>query len=643
MIWKTMRRSILIYFLIFFTSVKSLFSTTGSHISLENVIYIGEPETKLILEFSEIPKYQISKSDKKLIVKISNATIKNSNWIANLPRSIFRELNISIDNNKITAEFSLTKDFQISSEVYENKLIINLIWSDDRKITHARIIGDRIETFSLADPHKMPPGWSESPVRHPFLALSGNYSGVPISVDFQDADLRAVMRLFAEVGKVNIIFTEPINGTVTMKAQNVPWDLLFDAILQSFSLTRINTSNLIIVRSLGKVKAETEAVRDYMKSLREAEETGPLITKIYKLRYARAREIANKISLIIGKLDEVKATQRETITIRQEERGARQEVTRFELTIGRHGEKGSITFDDSTQLVIVKTTPKLMQEIEKAIKALDRPAPQILIEARIVEVSDTYAQSLGVRWGGGAYRITEKTLLGIGNIPSISSTISAGSHGVGNVEHTLTLPTGPLLDLGIPNDKPTSRIGFSVGYLGKSLMLIDLELHALEEKGYARIYAKPRIVTTNNHPAEFKQGYKIPYLEVTGDRVASTRFIEAVLGLRVTPHITPDNRIFMDVEVERTLPDWTKVVQGVPPLYTTLVSTRVLVSSGETFVIGGIRLDDVRDRSEGVPWLSDIPGAGNLFRRTEKSTARSEFMVFITPRIVTAEVEGVDY
>lgn len=631
---------------IYLLSCEPIMSSIYSKNSLENVIFLKDPEKRLIFEFSHKPTFEISKDNNNLILILNNTIIKSSNWLASLPKDMFREVDISLKDQDVRLKFSLTRDFQITSEVFENKLIVNFILDKGKRITHARVINNKIETYSVASDIQNPPNWVTQDRININLPLAGNYTGSPISVDFQDADLRAVMRLFAEVGKMNIVFTDPVNGTITMRVSNVPWDLLFDAILNSFGLIKINFNNLVVIRSVGKVKTETDALRDYMKSLKEYEEAGPLVMKIFNLRYAKAKEVANKISLIIGNLAEVKATQRETIVIRAEEKGARQEVTRIELTIGRHGEKGSITFDESTQLVIVKTTPKIMREIEKAIKALDRPAPQILIEARIVEVSDTYVHSFGIRWGGGAYRITEKTLLGIGNIPQVSKSLTTTQNDTDQMTtstHTVGLPTGPLVDLGFDPSKPTSRIGFSIGYLGKSLTFIDLELHALEEKGYARIFARPRIVTTNNHPAEFKQGYKIPYLEVTGDRIAGTKFIEAVMGLRVTPHITPDNRIFMDVEVERTLPDWTRAVQGVPPLYTTLVSTRVLVSSGETFVIGGIKLDDVRDSSEGIPWISNVPGVGNLFKRTGKSTAKSEFMVFITPRIITAEVEGVDF
>lgn len=639
-----MLKKIIYLFLLFIMINSYITEAFSQHVDkdlvLENVLFIKEPTHRLIFEFSKKPFFDISKEKNKLIFKFPNTILKNTNWINSLPKEIFKEFNAGFDGNVFTLELITQRDFNIQSNVYENRLIVDIIWHVNKKINNVSIIKDKLllESDSLLT---APTKETDIPIIK--LPLTDNYTGSLISVDFQDADLRTIMRLFAEIGNMNIIFTEPINGTVTMKVSNVPWDLLFDSILSNFGLTKINHKNLTIIKTIDREKKQLDNYKEYLKSMKDFNESKPMIVKIYKLKYTKAKELANKISLIIGKLDEVKATQRETITIKQEEKGAKQEVTKIELTIGRYGEKGSITFDDSNQLVIIKTTPNILKEIEETILALDRPAPQILIEARIVEISDQYSHNLGVKWGGGAYRITEKTLLGIGNIPKVESSFTRPPTGGGYPSHNVNLPTGPLIDLGIDPTKPMSRIGLSVGYLGKSLMMIDLELHALEEKGLARIFAKPRIITLNNHPAEFKQGYKIPYLEITGQNVATTKFIDAVMGLRVTPHITPDNRIYMDIEVERTLPDWSRAVQNVPPLYTTLASTRVLVNNEETFVIGGIKLNEIRDNDDGIPGLSEIPGAGYLFKRSTKSSQRSEFMVFLTPKIVTVEVEGVDY
>lgn len=788
-----MRKKIFITLILWLIILQcSLMKSIFASISLDKVLFLNEPENRLIFEFSNKPKYEILHSDKKLILMLSNTTIRSSNWISSLPKNIFKEFNISLEDQKIILEFTLTKDFYISSEAYENKLIISLISNKDKKITHARIVRDKVETFSVADMAQIQSnlaGQENVPIR---LHLSGNYTGYPISVDFQDADLRAIMRLFAEVGKINLLFVDSAlnatNTTLTMRVSNVPWDLLFDAILSKFGLIKVKEKNLVLVTSPEHLKRISGSLKDYYSTLRDLEQVEFKETKIYNIRYRKVSEIARRLSALLGKDGiDIVAEFFETAT----STGTQVNVAHGLIKIGTRGEKGFIVFDSINQQIIAQAPRRILEEIEKIIKGLDRPAQQILIEARLVEVSDTYSHSFGIRWGGGAYRLTEKTLLGIGNLPNVNrrdsmtsgtgtisterqdftigtmrrgtneqtmgrtqetttkdsttqqtvernrwatGTVQPGDRptfhpdpnyditvrhesltrqlptgawtgtesinirsGSGRVDQQiyedtvtrgkestavlgdtlkniltesvsnladstrslreqksttqermrsldLSLPTGPLIDLGLADKAP--RLGFSIGYLGKSLMKIDLELQALEERGVARVIARPRVVTLNNQPAEFKQGFRIPYIETVteGNQTKeTTKFIDAGLRLLVNPHLTPDNRIFLDVWVERATPIWERTVRGIPALYTTSAVTRAIVANGETFVIGGIRLEEIRDSTDQIPGLGNIPGAGRLFRRTGKSSSSTEFMVFITPKIVTAEVEGVDY
>lgn len=605
-----MKKHRIIFILLIIAFLLSINLAFGIQIQniLKQTYYLKEPKNSLVFDFEFKPKYEINASGNTLILIFYDVIIKETNWLKNLPKDIIKEFNISYEKGKLILELKTHKNFHFITSTYENKLVLDFIWEDHKKPVMAQIIGDKItrsyeDTLQFPE-YSYPVQIDTTEVKLPFTK---KYTGTPVSVDFQEADLHAVFRLLAEVGNINIVVSDKIKGSITLKVKQVPWDQLLDTILANYGLAVMKVGNIIRVAPLDELKAESDKYKDYLTSLKDIQEKGPLITKTFQLKYVKGDIIVSRIKEIIT------------------------------------GE-GKITFEPNSNIIIVKDTEKNLVEIEKIIKEVDKPTKQVLIEARIVEIQNNYAHRLGIRWGGSAFKGSEHTIFGVGRSPSITTGQTSytypGGAGPGNPTINVGFPAGFLVDLGTAG---TTNIGFAFGHIGKSVLLLDAELSALEQKGVARIFARPKILTLDNQDAEIKQGYKIPYLQLTQYGVATTQFMDAVLRLKVAPHVTPDNRINLDIEVEKSTPDWGRVVSGVPALLTRFAKTRVLINSGETLVIGGIKTDDIGESIDSVPGLSNISGVGELFKRREKNLEKTELMVFITPKVISVEIPGVDY
>ncbi|MCX8041757.1 MAG: type IV pilus secretin PilQ [Thermodesulfobacteriaceae bacterium] len=570
---------------------------------LKEVIFLKEPVERLIFEFETVPKYEINTENNLLKIKLFNTYPGEVSWIRKLPKEQFKEINIALEKDYFSIVMKLEDKFNFKAQTYENKLMVDLIW-DQKEIPQAAIIrGEKVFKKPLDEVDKkffpkyeLPSYENQKNVELPFTKV---YKGVPISVDFQEADLHAVLRLLAEVGKFNLVVSEKAKGSITLKLHQVPWDQVLDIVLANFGLGMIKIGNVLRIAPIEEIKAESDKYRDYLTSIKDIQERGPLITKTFQLKYIKADKI----------------------------------IDRLREVIGTGGGEGRITYEPFTNLIIAKDTEKNLMEMERVIKEIDKPTKQVLIEARIVEVQDTYAHKLGIRWGGAAWKTSEHTIFGT----SREATFKKGG---GNETVTVDINIAPVVDLGVAG---STNIGFFFGHLGRSTVLLDIELSALESEGVARIFSSPKIITLDHQEAEIKQGYKIPYLQLTPFGVATTQFLDAVLRLKVIPHITPDNRINLDLEVEKSSPDFGTVVQGVPAILTRYAKTRVLINSGDTLVIGGIKTNDISENLEQVPGLSKIPALEELFKKREKDLRKTELMVFITPRIVSVEIPGLDY
>jgi type IV pilus assembly protein PilQ len=562
--------------------------------SLLNVLFFDHPEHQLIFEFDKRVNFEVKKSGQKLYVYLENTLPKESKWIKTLPKDLFKEVEAGIEKDRLALVFTLSKDFNFQASMLENRLVIRIFFEEERKVYNAMIIGDRI---SKLDRDKFTPDYKVSvltDLSSLHLPLTKKYKGQPISIDFQEADLHAVFRFLAEVSGLNIVVSDKIKGMVTLKLHRVPWDQVLDIVLANYGLGYVMIGNVMRIVTIDEIKAESDRYKDYLTSIKDIQERGPLTTKTFQLKYVKGEAMVSKLK---------------------------------EIVTG----DGKITYEPNSNVLIVKDTEKNLKEIETIIKEVDKPTKQVLIEARVVEIMDTYAHRLGIRWSGSAWKTTQHTIIGVGR--QIEMEVE---NGTGRATFS---PSG-IVDLGVAGN---TNIGFAFGHVGKSVLLIDAELSALESEGVARIFATPKVLTLDNQPAEIKQGYKIPYLQLNQQGIATTQFIEAVLRLKVTPHVAPDNRINLDIEIEKSTPDWGRVVNGVPALITRSATTKTLVNNGETIVIGGIKTSDLGDNVDQVPGLGKIPGVGEAFKKKERNLAKTELIVFITPKIITVEIPGVDY
>ncbi len=540
---------------------------------LNEVLFLQEPGNTLIFSLKCLPEYEIIQKANFLTIKFKNTLPgSNSRWISELPKNIFRKVNIMLKNKNLIISFKLSKPFNFKASVFETNLILNLFYPSPKKPKQIKIIGKKVKKSYVYPAYKIPQMGAE----HIKIPLSKKYKGQPISVDFQNADIHAVLRMLAEIGGFNLVVSDKVKGSITLKLNKVPWDEVLDIILATNGLAMAKVGNVVRIAPISELKAESEQYKAYIDSLKKIKEEGILVTKVFKLKYLKTSEVVDQIDDIVG-------------------------------------DKGTVTSDAVSNSIIVKASKGILEEVGSLIKKIDRPNKQVLIEARIVEIEESYTHKLGITW----------------NLSDV--TISGG---------TTVLGGDAIVDLG-GGAGPT--LGFVIGKVGRSTNILDLKLSALENEGVARIISAPRILALDNQEAEIKQGKKIPYLKLNENGVATTEFVDAVIRLKVTPHGTVDNRINLDIEVEKNTPDFGTMVNGVPTVITRYAKTRVWVNSGETLVIGGIKVKDISENTQQVPGFGRILGLGHLFKKKDRSDHKTELMVFITPKIVSVEIPGVDY
>ena len=302
--------------------------------------------------------------------------------------------------------------------------------------------------------------------------------------------------------------------------------------------------------------------------------------------------------------------------------------------------RGNVIFDDRSNSLIVTLTQERIDELRRIVTQLDIPVRQVMIEARIVEAGVNYDKSLGVRWGG-AYMSNDGKHRAYGKDGNLGVEDKEGQL-CGFIEGKCTYPFNennsptPFVDLGVTN----STSGFGIGYITDNIML-DLQLSAMEKTGNGEVISQPKVVTSDNETAKILKGTEIPYQEASSSGATTTSFKEAALSLEVTPKITPDNRVIMEVKINKDEPDFSQAVNGVPPIKKNEVNAKVLVADGETIVIGGVFSNTQIKSVEKVPFLGDLPYLGRLFRRDIVQDQKNELLVFLTPRILSSQAASV--
>ncbi|WP_448106043.1 type IV pilus secretin PilQ [Pseudomonas azerbaijanoccidentalis] len=419
------------------------------------------------------------------------------------------------------------------------------------------------------------------------------YSGEKLSLNFQDIDVRSVLQLIADFTNLNLVASDTVQGGITLRLQNVPWDQALDLVLKTKGLDKRKIGNVLLVAPADEIAARE---RQELESQKQIAELAPLRRELLQVNYAKAADIAKLF----------------------------QSVTSAEAKID---ERGSITVDERTNNIIAYQTQDRLDELRRIVAQLDIPVRQVMIEARIVEANVDYDKSLGVRWGGSIQNKGNWNTSGVSNGANASSTI--GTPGS-------TSTNSPFVDLGAVNN--TSGIG--IAFITDNVLL-DLELTAMEKTGNGEIVSQPKVVTSDKETAKILKGTEIPYQEASSSGATSVSFKEASLSLEVTPQITPDNRIIMEVKVTKDEPDYLNKVQDVPPIKKNEVNAKVLVNDGETIVIGGVFSNTQSKVVDKVPFLGDVPYLGRLFRRDVVSEKKSELLVFLTPRIMNNQAIAV--
>ncbi len=401
-----------------------------------------------------------------------------------------------------------------------------------------------------------------------------NYTGRRVSIDLQDADIHTVFRFIAEYGDINIVSSDDVSGKVTVRLEDVPWDEALAAVLQAKGLGAQQFGNIIRVAPLEQIKAEQQAALDAQIS---QEKLAPLGIYVAPLNYAQADELIKQVESILS-------------------------------------ERGSVEVDARSNQLIVRDAEDYLAKVRQLLIQVDRPTRQITIDARFVEASSNFSRSLGITWGGSLDA-------------SAATGFPTGAFFPSSIGNTLSVDMGP--------DGPSSALDFSLGSI-PGLIDLNVRLAAMEAEGWARTVSAPKLRVMDNETANVEQGARIPYLS-TSNGGTQVQFVKAALELEVTPHITSEGYIFLDISLTNDRPDFARVIQGQPAIQTKQMNTRVLVADGDTAVIGGAYATTETFAQERVPGLGKIPLIGYLFRNSSSTREQNEMLIFITPRIVPVD------
>jgi len=449
------------------------------------------------------------------------------------------------------------------------------------------------------------PVTSESEEASSLFSETKEYEGQRLTLNFQDIETRAVLQLLAETSGRNIVVSDTVQGNVTLRLRNVPWDQALDIVMTTKGLDMRENGNVIIVAPAEEIVARETADLEARQAILELE---PLYSEFIQVNYAKSSDLA---ALIGGSS------------------GGNALLS----------ERGSVGIDDRTNTLLVQDTAERLQDIRRLVRTLDIPIRQVLIESRIVVVNDDYSRELGVRFGftGVAENGTDGLYSMTGNSAGSEVIVDSAIDNLNNTGSAFPVSLPGISDrynVNVPIASPAGSLALAIL---DSDYIVDLELTALQAEGRGEIVSTPRVITANQKEARIEQGVEIPYQESASSGATTTQFKKAVLSLTVTPQITPDDNIIMDLLVSKdNVGQLTPSAQGglVPSIDTRSIQTQVLVRDGQTVVLGGIYETERREIETKVPFLGDIPGVGFLFRSTTNSTSKAELLIFVTPRIL---------
>ncbi|MGI1679165.1 MAG: type IV pilus secretin PilQ family protein [Cellvibrionaceae bacterium] len=436
------------------------------------------------------------------------------------------------------------------------------------------------------------------------------YVGERISLNFQDIPIRSVLQIIADMTDLNLVASDTVEGNIALRLDNVPWDQALELVLKTKGLDERRIGNVLMVAPAAEI-AERE--RQELETLKQLEELAPLRTEYIRIRYANARELFDLF----------------------DSEGSSGGGGKGGSSTGSIlSERGQAIVDERTNSIILTDTQEKINQFRELVDQIDIPIRQVMIEARIVIANTDFREELGVRWGGigadingGGDRLMEfsGSIEGLDGDPGSPAEVLLGN----DPDKLTDLNEDMIVDLGIFNPAGS----FAINFITDSLLL-DLELSALEDSGNAEIVSQPKVITGDKQEAEIVSGTEIPYQEASASGATSTSFKEAVLKLNVTPQITPDGNIIMDLDIAQDSVGEIDIASGIPTIDITQIQTQVLVANGETVVLGGIYQTEQQTGVTKVPFLGDIPYLGRLFRQDVKRESKRELLIFITPRVL---------
>lgn len=584
---------------------------------------------RIVISTTEMPAYSLSTSPSgRVRLELKKTTLARplaKTLDVSQGKGVVKSVTTFFDEKSETTFVEIDKGAESSSQGTVSVDGKDIVWSFDgalaknapkpnvrKSVTVARENdgggGPKVETSILGDDPKIEvaTGSEAAGFTATLNAQARGYSGRRIDLDLKDADIHNILRLLADVGRVNIVTADDVSGNVTIRMRNVPWDQALDVVLQAKGLGMVRSGNLIRVAPLATLQKEREL---RLAAAKQEYELTPLETRLIPVSYAQA--------------DELQARAKDLLSPR-----------------------GSIAVDERTNVLIARDISGNLNNIEELVRSLDTQTPQVLVEARIVEATSRYLRDVGIQWGGD---VTFSTATGNPTgIAFPSRVTSAGgnydqqtnSRGLSPFQGNVPQPN---FAVNLPAATGTGQggaLGFSLGSIDNNLN-IGLRLSAAEASGLLRIVSSPRILTLDNRDARISQGTLIPFAQISAQGVQTT-FQEAKLQLLVRPHVTADGSVAMHVKINRDEPDFNQTSpRGDPTILKREAETDLLVMDGHTAVIGGIFTRNTGRNLDQVPFFGDIPILGVLFQRRRASDTRNELVIFITPRIVNrAEALG---
>jgi type IV pilus assembly protein PilQ len=501
---------------------------------------------------------------------------------------------ITQDKNQILMDFDIPADMKQAQTVSRDD-VPKVVSAPSKK----KVSGEKDLAVSKADVGEVSTQIKQTTVLD---TSKQKYKGQTVTLDFQNADIQNVLRIIADVSGLNIVTSDEVKGQITIRLKDVPWDQALDVVLESKDLSKMELGNVVRIAPADKIKAAQDRI---IASQKTEEQLEPLYTIVIPVNFSKATEMIN---LLKGK------------------------------EIGIMTDRGSIVADSRTNVLIIKDTKKSVDAISTMIKRLDKPTPQVLIAARVVQADDSYSKSLGVAWGGMYRSQSGKSFFGLtGNQSQLSAQPTSLFDSVttpgGNPNwSSTTLPT-PAYAVNFPS-QAASGIGIQLGRLAGSAFDLDLRLTIGEGTGTIKVLARPKVVTLDNKKATIKQGEKYPYVVRNQEGQLSTELKDIDLVLEVTPRIAFDGSINMEIVVKRNSLGAERNALGDPSIASREVQTEIMVKDGETAVIGGIIEEETHLTISQIPVLGDIPVIGWLFKSKETVKTKKELLIFITPQVL---------